>query len=125
MPTIKHKELALMTVSSVLAGTEAAHFFSSKLPSTMTIQSFVSTRGAYDAIIDGLIKANLGSAILAGIITVASKVADVRYWYLPAVATAGVCGFLTWSYLDDLKKAPFVLDGTASAGAKAAEATFN
>lgn len=104
-----------MSITSLLTGVEAAHFFSAKLPSTMTIQSFVSTKGAYDAIIDGLVKANAGSAILAGIITVASKYAEIRYWWLPAVATAGMCGYLTWSYWDDLRNAPFVLNGTASA----------
>lgn len=101
-----HKELALMSITSVLTGVEAAQFFSAKLPSTMTIKAFVDKPELMDAIYDGLVKANIGAAIMAGIITIASYYAKIRYWWLPAAATTGVCGFMTWSYLDDLKQSP-------------------
>jgi len=81
----------------------------------MTIKTFVTTPEARDAIYEGLWKANLGSAVLAGIVTVASYYAKIRYWWLPAVATAGMCGFMTWSYLDDLEGAPVNQPQAASA----------
>lgn len=100
------KEFALTTVTSLLAGVESAHFFSAKLPSTMTIKTFVTTPDAEQAIYAGIKEALIGSAILAGIITMASYGAKLKYWYLPAVATAAISGYLTVSYLNDLKQAP-------------------
>ena len=100
------KEIALMSITAVMTGMESVHMFSCKLPSTMTIQSFVTTPEAEEAIYVGLKEALIGSAIFAGIITIASYAAHIKYWYLPAVATVGVCGFMSWTYLDDLKQSP-------------------
>jgi len=101
-----HTELALMSITAVLTSVEAAQFFSAKLPSTMTIKAFVDKPELMDAITDGLVKANIGAGIMATIITIASYYAKIKYWYLPAVATVGVCGFMSWTYLDDLKQSP-------------------
>lgn len=105
-------ELALMSITSLLTGVEVAHFFSAKLPSTFTIRDFVKTQQQAEYIYDGLVKANIGSAILAGLITVASYFAKLKFWWLPGVTTAGVSGFMTWSYLDDLSHSASNPNGT-------------
>jgi hypothetical protein len=98
----KSRAVALMSVTAILTGVESAHFFSAKLPSTFTIREFITTEQQKQYIYDGLIQANIGSGILAIIISLASKYAGLDYWYLPGIATIGVAGFMTASYLYDL-----------------------
>lgn len=74
------------------------------MPSTFTIRDFIKTDIQRQYIYDGLVQANIGSGILAVVITLASKYAGLDYWWLPGVATIGVAGFMTASYLYDVQQ---------------------